>query len=33
MNKRFGRWVNRGANGIAVFDGEHSGKQRLKYLF
>ena len=20
-NKRFGRWVNRGANGIAVFDG------------
>lgn len=22
-NKRFGRWVNRGANGIAVFDGEH----------
>lgn len=32
-NKRFGRWVNRGANGIAVFDGEHSGKQRLKYYF
>ena len=23
-NKRFGRWVNRGANGIAVFDGEHT---------
>lgn len=32
-NKRFGRWVNRGANGIAVFDGEHSGKQQLKYYF
>ena len=32
-NKRFGRWVNRGANGIAVFDGEHSGKHRLKYYF
>lgn len=32
-NKRFGRWVNRGANGIAVFDSEHSGKQRLKYYF
>lgn len=29
-NKRFGRWVNRGANGIAVFDSDHS---RLKYYF
>lgn len=27
-NKRFGRWVNRGANGIAVFDGE-SERPRL----
>ena len=25
-NRQFGRWVNRGANGIAVFDGEHNGK-------
>ena len=32
-NKRFGRWVNRGANGIAVFDDAQSGKQRLKYYF
>ena len=32
-NKRFGRWVNRGANGIAVFDGEHTGRPRLKYYF
>ena len=32
-NRQFGRWVNRGANGIAVFDGEHSGKPRLKYYF
>ena len=31
-NKRFGRWVNRGANGIAVFDGE-SERPRLKYYF
>src|SRR5699024_5483973 len=28
-NRQFGRWVNRGANGIAVFDGEHNGKPRL----
>lgn len=32
-NRQFGRWVNRGANGIAVFDGEHNGKPRLKYYF
>ena len=32
-NKRFGRWVNRGANGIAFFDGEHTGRPRLKYYF
>ena len=32
-NKRFGRRVNRGANGIAVFDGEYNGKPRLKYYF
>ena len=28
-NRQFGRWVNRGANGIAVFDGEHNGKPRV----
>ena len=32
-NRQFGRWVNRGANGIAVFDGENNGKPRLKYYF
>ncbi len=32
-NRQFGRWVNRGANGIAVFDGETDGKSRLKYYF
>ena len=32
-NRQFGRWVNRGANGIAVFNGEHNGKPRLKYYF
>jgi N12 class adenine-specific DNA methylase/adenine-specific DNA methylase len=32
-NRQFGRWVNRGANGIAVFDGEHNGKPWLKYYF
>ena len=31
-NRRFGRWVNRGATGIAVFD-EVNGKGRLKYYF
>ena len=29
-NRRFGRWVNRGATGIAVFSGEGN---RLKYYF
>ena len=32
-NRQFGRWVNRGANGIAVFDGEHNGRPQLKYYF
>jgi hypothetical protein len=32
-NKQFGRWVNRGATGIAVFDDEHTGRSRLKYYF
>lgn len=32
-NQRFGRWVNRGATGIAVFDGEYQGRARLKYYF
>jgi hypothetical protein len=32
-NKLFGRWVNRGASGIAVFDDEHNGNYRLKHYF
>lgn len=32
-NQKFGRWVNRGATGIAVFDGDHNGRTRLKYYF
>lgn len=32
-NRRFGRWVNRGANGIAVFDGTSNGRARLRYYF
>ena len=32
-NERFGRWVNRGATGIAVFDSESTGHSRLKYYF
>ena len=32
-NKRFGRWVNRGAKGIAVFDKQYTGRSRLKYYF
>jgi len=32
-NKQFGRWVNKGATGIAVFDDEHNGNNRLKYYF
>ncbi len=31
-NRQFGRWVNRGATGIAVLDDDH-GKGRLKYYF
>lgn len=32
-NQQFGRWVNRGATGIAVFDDEHDGNYRLKHYF
>ena len=32
-NQCFGRWVNRGATGIAVFDGDAVGRSRLKYYF
>ena len=32
-NTRFGRWVNRGATGIAVFDREYTQGTRLKYYF
>jgi hypothetical protein len=32
-NKQFGRWVNRGAKGIAVFDDEQNGHYRLKHYF
>jgi N12 class adenine-specific DNA methylase len=32
-NKQFGRWVNRGATGIAVFDDGHDGGYRLKHYF
>ena len=32
-NARFGRWVNNGAKGIAVFDDEHNGNSRLKHYF
>lgn len=32
-NKQFGRWVNKGAAGIAVFDREYNGNTRLKYYF
>lgn len=32
-NKKFGRWVNKGATGIAVFDDEHNGNSRLKHYF
>lgn len=32
-NQKFGRWVNRYATGIAVFDRHHAGRQRLKYYF
>lgn len=32
-NKRFGRWVNRGAKGIAMLDSSYIGQARLKYYF
>lgn len=32
-NRQFGRWVNQGATGIAVFDGDHNGRSRLKHYF
>ncbi len=32
-NRQFGRWVNRGATGIPVFDREYEGRSRLKYFF
>ena len=32
-NKGFGRWVNKGATGIAVFDDIHPGRSRLKHYF
>jgi len=32
-NRRFGRWVNRGARGIAVLDTDQRGTARLKHYF
>ena len=32
-NKQFGRWVNRGASGVAVFEDAERNNQRLKYYF
>lgn len=32
-NRQFRRWVNTGAKGIAVFDGDFNGKTRLKHYF
>ena len=32
-NHQFGRWVNKGATGIAVFDRDYPGRTRLKYYF
>ena len=32
-NRQFGRWVNRGSTGIAVFDRDAPGRARLKYYF
>jgi N12 class adenine-specific DNA methylase len=32
-NNAFGRWVNRGATGIAVIDRDYLGKRRLRYYF
>ena len=32
-NQKFGRWVNRGAHGIAVFEDADHSRQRLKHYF
>jgi DNA methylase len=32
-NQRFGRWVNLGSKGIAVFDPSDRNRQRIKYYF
>ena len=32
-NIQFGRWVNKGAKGIAVFDDGHHGNYRLRHYF
>ena len=32
-NQKFGRWVNRGAKGIALFDSDRNGVATLKYYF
>ena len=32
-NKQYGRWVNRGAKGIAVFESADRSRQRLQYYF
>lgn len=32
-NNSFHRWVNKGAKGIAVFNEQYAGRQRLKYYF
>ena len=32
-NQKFGRWVNRGAHGIAVFEDADRSRQRLKHYF
>ena len=32
-NNHFGRWVNKGAMGIAVIDRDYPGKRRIKYYF
>lgn len=32
-HKKFGRRINQGAKGIAVFDDEHNGNYRLKHYF
>ena len=32
-NRRFGRWVNRGAKGIALLDSNNHGQTQLRYYF